>query len=151
MTVVTEVTEVGPRAKVAVSRGHYDDSLVDPQKKLVRKDKTSPPPFCSFLLLLSIPLGCDKSHREVPTRSRNDRVTQPWTSGLPNCEDPTTQAPWVLGLVQRPLDHCHPWALLLVDVPMFSLPWPSLPSCFTLSWDVTSRLLLFHGNSSVWI
>lgn len=41
---VTEVTEVGPRAKVAVSRGHYDDSLVDPQKKLVRKDKTSPPP-----------------------------------------------------------------------------------------------------------
>lgn len=73
-------------------RGHYDDSLMDLPKKMVLKSKTSPS-LLSFLFLLSVSLGCDKSHREVSTRSRPDRVTQLWTSRLPNCEDPATPIP----------------------------------------------------------
>lgn len=72
--------------------GRYDDSLMDPPNKMVLKSKTSPS-LLSFLFLLSISLGCDESHHEVSTRSRTDRVTQPWTSRLPNCEDPATPIP----------------------------------------------------------
>lgn len=101
-------------------RGHYDDSLMNPPKKMVLTSKKSPS-LLSFLFLFSVPLGCDKSC-EVATRSRTDRVTQPWTSRLPNCEAPATPTPMGSRLGPEALDRCPPWSLLLEDMLWFSLP-----------------------------
>lgn len=51
--------------------------------------------------------------------------------GLPDSQIVKTQlpqSPWVPGLVQRPLDRCPPWALLLEDMLWFSLPSLVLPA-----------------------
>lgn len=94
---------------------------------MVLKSKTHPS-LLSFLLFLSIPLGCGKSHLEVPTRNGTDRVTQPWTPRLPNCEDPATPTPMGSVLGPELLGYCPPWVLLLADVLWFSLLSLALPA-----------------------
>lgn len=52
--------------------------------------------------------------------------------GLPDSQIVKTQlpqSPWVPSLVQRLLDCCSPWALLLEDMLWFSLPSLVFPAC----------------------